>query len=236
MSVSAGWELNPLTKLIHFTKAELKHYAQNVAAVGLPGPISSVLSIFTQKYEGDITIKPLSLQLKSFQGLLSNPTSARVAAAIREGELETWKHLSIIKNHCDIEFTINECIGTIKSQLQGTLLFLLLHHPFTRNSQLCVCVCVLVSRSGGGTRGSEEDTGRGARAATRVLRRRHSRSRHGLLVLQLPPRRERRRQRLALGAQQRSVLCDQADVWSRWRADTSTDGRKKEEEGKMRCT
>jgi TAG lipase/steryl ester hydrolase/phospholipase A2/LPA acyltransferase len=124
----AGWELNPLTKLIHFTKAELKHYAQNVAAVGLPGPISSVLSIFTQKYEGDITIKPLSLQLKSFQGLLSNPTSARVAAAIREGELETWKHLSIIKNHCDIEFTINECIGTIKSQLQGTLLFLL-HRP-----------------------------------------------------------------------------------------------------------
>lgn len=114
-----GWELNPLTKLIHFTKAELKHYAQNVAAVGLPGPISSVLSIFTQKYEGDITIKPLSLQLKSFQGLLSNPTSARVAAAIREGELETWKHLSIIKNHCDIEFTINECIGTIKSQLQA---------------------------------------------------------------------------------------------------------------------
>jgi hypothetical protein len=147
----AGWELNPLTKLIHFTKAELKHYAQNVAAVGLPGPISSVLSIFTQKYEGDITIKPLSLQFKSFQGLLSNPTSARVAAAIREGELETWKHLSIIKNHCDIEFTINECIGTIKSQLQGTLLFLL--HPFLAFlpdhaltvvcSCVCVCVCVV---------------------------------------------------------------------------------------------
>jgi hypothetical protein len=191
--VYAGWELNPLTKLIHFTKAELKHYAQNVSAVGLPGPITSVLSIFTQKYEGDITIKPLRIQLKSFQGLLSNPTSARVAAAIREGELETWKHLSIIKNHCDIEFTINECISTIKTQLQGDLLL----RPFTAHVRFnSPARRGVVSCSGGGKGGTQEDAGGGPRAATRVLRRRHPGPRHGLLLLQLPARRERRRQRL----------------------------------------
>jgi len=112
-----GWEHNWLTRLIHFTKAELKHYAQNVASLGLP--FSSMLSVLTQKYEGHITIKPLRIQAKSFQGLLSNPTASRVAFAIREGELEAWKYISIIKNHCDIEFTINECIHSIKAQLQA---------------------------------------------------------------------------------------------------------------------
>lgn len=119
-----GWEVNPITRLIHFTKAELKHYAQNIGSLNLPIPFLSALSIFTQKYEGDITIKPVRMQMKTFQGLLSNPTSSRVAEAIREGELETWKYISIIKNHCDIEFTINECISAIKAQLRGSVAFI----------------------------------------------------------------------------------------------------------------
>jgi TAG lipase/steryl ester hydrolase/phospholipase A2/LPA acyltransferase len=112
-----GWQGNLLTKLIHYLKAELKHYGANIASLGLPIPGISFFAIFTQKYEGDITIKPLKTNFKNFQGLLSNPTRAKVAAAIREGERKTWRHLSMIRNHCDIEFTLNECVNEVKRQL-----------------------------------------------------------------------------------------------------------------------
>ncbi len=113
-----GWESTVLTKLIHFLKAELRHYAQNVSSLNLPIPGISAFSILTQQYEGDITIKPLNLKLDSFKGLLSNPTSSKVAEAISAAERETWKSISIIKNHCDIEFAINRCVVELKKRLE----------------------------------------------------------------------------------------------------------------------
>ena len=73
--------------------------------------------VFTQKYSGDITIKPLKLNFRNFHGLLSNPTHEKVLEAILEGERKTWPYISMVKNHCDIEFALDECVAEVERRV-----------------------------------------------------------------------------------------------------------------------
>lgn len=100
--------------MIRYIREDIRHYWGNIASIGLP---LTFLSILTQKYEGDITIRPLKITLFTFSGLLSNPTQEKVQAALLESERRTWPYMSIIKNHCDIEFTLNECVAEVERRL-----------------------------------------------------------------------------------------------------------------------
>ncbi|KAJ1560667.1 hypothetical protein HK405_006316 [Cladochytrium tenue] len=70
-------------------------------------------AIFVQRYYGDITIVP-SIGLSDFAQLISNPNAAMMTAYTIAGERATWKEVSFIKNHCQVEMAIDEIIYRLR--------------------------------------------------------------------------------------------------------------------------
>ncbi|CAI2174449.1 6715_t:CDS:10 [Funneliformis geosporum] len=73
-------------------------------------------SIMSQRYYGDITIVP-NLSYTDFLKILSNPTPESMREATLRGERATWLKISIIKNHCQIELTLDEIVFRLRRRL-----------------------------------------------------------------------------------------------------------------------
>ncbi|RUS22447.1 hypothetical protein BC937DRAFT_89121 [Endogone sp. FLAS-F59071] len=72
-----------------------------------------VQAIMSQRYYGDITIVP-DIGYADFLKILSNPTPKMVVEATIRGEHATWPKVSIIKNHLQIELTIDEILYRLR--------------------------------------------------------------------------------------------------------------------------
>jgi len=97
--------------------SELKHRINQLAFLGLlPAFLSPIQNLITQKYSGDITITP-EVSLESYKNFLSNPTPEMHLLGTQKGELNTWPKMAIIKNHCNIELTLERCTAKLREQL-----------------------------------------------------------------------------------------------------------------------
>ncbi|CAG8767450.1 10105_t:CDS:2, partial [Funneliformis caledonium] len=106
----AGW-------FLFLAISELQHRMNQLSEVGIaPSLIYRVQSIMSQRYYGDITIVP-NLSYTDFLKILSNPTPQSMREATLRGERATWLKISIIKNHCQIELTLDEIVFRLRRRL-----------------------------------------------------------------------------------------------------------------------
>ncbi|CAJ0645358.1 9923_t:CDS:2 [Entrophospora sp. SA101] len=83
-----------------------------------------IQAIVSQRYCGDITIVP-KISYMNFLKLLSNPTPEIMGEATLNGEKATWPKISIIRNHCQIELTLDEVIHRLRRrQLEDLNIFI----------------------------------------------------------------------------------------------------------------
>ncbi|KAI8364743.1 acyl transferase/acyl hydrolase/lysophospholipase [Radiomyces spectabilis] len=99
---------------MHMAKTEVQHRCTQLTELGvMPSFFYKIQAIMSQKYSGDITIIP-DVGYANFLKVLSNPTPETVAEAIVCGERATWPKMSIIKNHLQIELTIDAILYRLR--------------------------------------------------------------------------------------------------------------------------
>lgn len=95
--------------------SEVSHYLQMSEEVGVARNISSKLrSIISQQYSGDITILPDLDEVFRLNKLLSNPSPEYLLQSTINGARATWPKIAIIRNHCGLEFALDEAIKQLR--------------------------------------------------------------------------------------------------------------------------
>ncbi|KAI9365660.1 acyl transferase/acyl hydrolase/lysophospholipase [Pilaira anomala] len=110
---------------MHMAKTEAQHRCTQLTELGIMSSFFyKVQSIMSQKYSGDITIVP-DVGYSDFLKVLSNPTSEYAMNCLRRGEQATWPKMSIIKNHLQIELSIDQILYRLRllrlNELQGVI-------------------------------------------------------------------------------------------------------------------
>ncbi|GAA5810065.1 hypothetical protein MFLAVUS_003483 [Mucor flavus] len=99
---------------MHMAKTEAQHRCTQLTELGImPSFFCKIQSIMSQKYSGDITIVP-DVGYSDFLKVLSNPTSEYATSCLKRGEQATWPKMSIIKNHLQIELSIDQILYRIR--------------------------------------------------------------------------------------------------------------------------
>jgi len=88
----------------------------NLRELGILRGISSLNSLFTQKYTGDVTMVP-DIPISDYFRILSNPSLAYIQQCSDLSERATYKHVSRLQGLCATEFTIDQCLILLRSQL-----------------------------------------------------------------------------------------------------------------------
>ncbi|KAH3687124.1 hypothetical protein WICPIJ_001905 [Wickerhamomyces pijperi] len=108
------------TKLGQFYQlmaSEVSHYLQMSEEIGVARNISSKLrAIISQQYSGDITILPDLDEIVRLDKLLSNPTPEYLLQSTIKGARATWPKIAIIRNHCGLEFALDEAIKKLRTR------------------------------------------------------------------------------------------------------------------------
>lgn len=73
------------------------------------------LSLFTQPWEGDITLV-LPSHLWKVNKTMTNPTNKDLIEATKHGELAIWEKLSAIETNCTIEATLDACLARLTNK------------------------------------------------------------------------------------------------------------------------
>nr|CAG8592636.1 13532_t:CDS:10 [Entrophospora candida] len=113
---------SPISRLVNWflflATSELQHRMNQLSELGVvPSVIYMIQAIVSQRYCGDITIVP-KISYMNFLKLLSNPTPEIMGEA-------TLNEISIIRNHCQIELTLDEVIHRLRRrQLEDLNIFI----------------------------------------------------------------------------------------------------------------
>ncbi|CAG8433687.1 11265_t:CDS:10 [Ambispora gerdemannii] len=100
--------------LLFLAISELQHRLMQLSEFGImTSLIYRLQAMMSQRYYGDITIVP-HISYAGFLNLLSNPSPQLVEDATLRGERATWPKMSIIRNHCHIELTLDEIIYRLR--------------------------------------------------------------------------------------------------------------------------
>ncbi|KAF0501202.1 patatin-domain-containing protein [Gigaspora margarita] len=104
---------------LFFAISELEHRLTQLSEFGvMPSLLYRTKAIMSQRYYGDITIVP-NISYTDFFRILSNPTPEVVQKATLRGERATWPKISIIRNHCQIELTLDEIVYRLRRRQLG---------------------------------------------------------------------------------------------------------------------
>jgi predicted acylesterase/phospholipase RssA len=106
-----------LGQLYDIWAAEVTHYLQMAAEMSISRNLCTKLrSVLSQQYSGDITILPDLSEVARLNKLLVNPTPEYLLQATMKGARATWPKISIIRNHCGLEFALDRAINLLKSR------------------------------------------------------------------------------------------------------------------------
>ncbi|OUM54457.1 hypothetical protein BVG19_g3850 [[Candida] boidinii] len=99
---------------------EAMHYLEIMAEIGIsPNICTKLRQVLAQQYSGDITILP-DLRFTELPKLLTNPTPEFIINASIRGARAAWPKVSLIKNHCSIEFSLDTAITKIRARMLTT--------------------------------------------------------------------------------------------------------------------
>lgn len=122
-------KLNSIYELI---KLEINHYLEMFAELGIATNLcTKLISVISQQYSGNITILLDFDELIKINNFLNDPSPEYLLNATMKGARSTWKKISIIKNHCGIEFELDDSIKLLKSRNFQNNLFINENLPTT---------------------------------------------------------------------------------------------------------
>ncbi|XVE52418.1 hypothetical protein DITRI_Ditri02bG0120400 [Diplodiscus trichospermus] len=101
---------NFAAKLAHLTEMEVKHRCSQMLELGFP--LGGIAKIFTQDWEGDVTVV-MPATLAQYLKILQNPNLVELQKAVNQGRRCTWEKLSAIKANCGIELALDECVAIL---------------------------------------------------------------------------------------------------------------------------
>jgi TAG lipase / steryl ester hydrolase / phospholipase A2 / LPA acyltransferase len=119
-----------LVGLVGFLKAQLRNWFRNVlefVSLRRMAPVWATrrggIQLLTQEYEGrhcDVTITPWEGHesvLSSFVKMLSNPSRREFSNMVTVSERNTWPKIDMIRCHCAVEMTLEQCVQAMRRQL-----------------------------------------------------------------------------------------------------------------------
>jgi Predicted esterase of the alpha-beta hydrolase superfamily len=108
---------NLLNNVYDFVSCEVIHYLQLLNEMDIYKNASNkVISILSQNYSGDITILP-DYQIKDFLYIFENPTPQFLLEFTTRGAKACWPKVTVINNHCGVEFALDKAISLLKGRL-----------------------------------------------------------------------------------------------------------------------
>eukprot|EP01083_Nonionella_stella_P108110 314029_1 len=107
------------SRLLNFFGKQFHHYLSTIEHA--PIKIPHLNGLLTQPITGDVTVVP-HVPVTDFLGILKNDTSPGRPMYIKRlsssASKATFKNISRLHALCAVEFTIDECLDTLKSSLQ----------------------------------------------------------------------------------------------------------------------
>lgn len=105
-----------LNNVYDFCTSEMIHYLQILNEMNFYKNLSTkLISLLSQNYSGDITILP-DYKVTDFNKIFVNPTPKFMADFIIRGARSTWPKITIINNHCGVEFALDKAITTLRGR------------------------------------------------------------------------------------------------------------------------
>lgn len=80
-----------------------------------PNTLHRLLSVLTQKYDGDITVIP-DLSLTDIRLLFADPSNEQIASSVLRGARATWPLVSVIWNQCQVETLLDQLLSRMKKK------------------------------------------------------------------------------------------------------------------------
>ncbi|KAI5953211.1 TGL5 [Candida jiufengensis] len=109
-----------LNNVYDFVSSEAIHYLQLMSELDISKNLSNrIISILSQHYSGDITILP-EYKVTDFIKLFENPNPEFLLDFICRGAKASWPKISIIHNHCSVEFLLDKAITTLRGRIITT--------------------------------------------------------------------------------------------------------------------
>lgn len=106
-----------LNNVYDFVSCETVHYLQILNEVDIYKNLSNkMISILQQNYSGDITILP-DYHIADFVKIFNNPTPSFILDFIVRGAKASWPKITVINNHCGVEFALDKAISTLRGKL-----------------------------------------------------------------------------------------------------------------------
>lgn len=106
-----------LNNCYDFVNSEIIHYLQVLNEMDIYKNLTmKMISILSQRYSGDITILP-ELSVGDFLKIFQNPTPQFLLDFLLKGAKAAWPKVTIINNHCGVEFALDKEITTLRGRL-----------------------------------------------------------------------------------------------------------------------
>lgn len=106
-----------LNNVYDFVSCEAIHYLQLLNELDVYKNLSNkMISILSQNYSGDITIIP-EYKMSDFVNLFENPDTEFMLDFICRGAKVSWPKVSIIHNHCSVEFALDKAITILRGRI-----------------------------------------------------------------------------------------------------------------------
>ncbi len=113
---------NLLRTFVYLIHSEMCFRLHQLISLNLsitPNALHRLLSVLTQKYDGDITIIP-DLTLADVRLLLADPSRDQIDSSIRRGARATWPLISVICNQCRVEILLDKLLSKMKRKNGGS--------------------------------------------------------------------------------------------------------------------
>ena len=106
-----------LNNVYDFVSCEIIHYLQILNVVDVYKNLSNkLISVLSQNYSGDITILP-DFKIQDFAKIFENPTPEFLLDFITRGARASWPKVTLIHNHCGVEFALDKAISLLRGRL-----------------------------------------------------------------------------------------------------------------------
>ncbi|CCG23488.1 patatin-like phospholipase [Candida orthopsilosis Co 90-125] len=106
-----------LNNVYDFVVSEAIHYLQLLNEMDIYKNLANkTVSLLSQRYSGDITILP-EYKWQDFTKILRNPSHDFLLEFICRGAKASWPKMSLIENHCRVEFALDKAISILRGRI-----------------------------------------------------------------------------------------------------------------------
>lgn len=108
---------NFLNNCYDFMTSEIIHYLQILNEMDVYKTLANkLITLISQHYSGDITILP-DFKTEDFLKIFKNPTPEFLLDFIIRGARASWPKVTVIYNHCGVEFALDKAISLLRGRL-----------------------------------------------------------------------------------------------------------------------